>query len=523
MQTGARSNSSSQRSSRARGVCRRMPTPAPLIAVLALVWLFVPIAAGQQLNGDVERLIRDSSIANAEVSIAAIDLDSGALLLAIDDDQPRIPASNMKLLTTGAALIALGPDHVFRTEFHVVGDRLIVTGSGDPAVGDPDLLEENSPGLTIDAMLSALVDRIRRDAAGGVHEIVLDDRVFDRERQHPTWDPEDVNKSWQPEVAGLNFHANTLAVFAAASPDGPGARPNVTIQPQTDVVRVDVQGRSVTRSRTTAWVARARSANRFTLFGNVRGPALSPIRVPVYDPPAFLGDLLAERLTGADGVPAVRLAEASERFDRPAPVALIKTPLVDIVQRCNTVSQNLYAESLLKATGHAITGEPGSFSNGGASVRMIIADRLSPNAAAATVIADGSGLSRDNRITAGTLVEWLRYFHRNDELAEFYRDSLPTRGLGTLRRWFRDAPLETDLRAKTGYLTGVRGLSGYLVHPDTGRTVAFSILINGVGAGAGNAESRALTERIVRQLDAYLASVGAVATDPRPAGANLGG
>jgi len=493
-----------------------------IAACLACV-LTTGAALAQQLNGEVQRLIRESPIADAQVSIAAVDLETGALLLAIDADRQRIPASNMKLLTTGAALIALGPDHTFETTFHVEGDRLILTGSGDPALGDPDLLEAASPDLTIEALLATLTERLAADAETGIRQIVLDDRVFDRQRQHPTWDPDDVNKSWQPEVAGINFHGNTLAVFAAASPDGPGARPDVKIQPQTDAIRIDVQGRSVTRSRTTAWVARARHANLFTLFGNVRGPALAPIRVPVYDPATFFGALLAERLAGPQGVPGVRAAEATDRFELAQPSAVIKTPLIDIVNRCNVVSQNLYAEALLKAVGHAITGEPGSFSNGGASLRMILAERLGPDAAAATVVADGSGLSRDNRLTAATMVRWLTHFHEDDELGPVLRDSLPTRGVGTLRRWFRDEPLQTELRAKTGYLTGVRGLSGYLIHPETGRAVAFSILINGVGAGSGNAESRTLTQRIVRQLDAYLADAGALAGEPSPAGADLGG
>ncbi|MEL7474299.1 MAG: D-alanyl-D-alanine carboxypeptidase, partial [Planctomycetota bacterium] len=186
-------------------------------ALLLLVLLHAPIASAQSVQRDVERLIASSSVADATFAVAALELGSGRVVASLREDEALIPASNMKLLSTGAALDVLGPEHAYRTRFEVLGDQLIVVGAGDPALGDPDLLAESPDNLTPEGLLDGIVERVLATIGGPPAEIVLDDRVFDRQRQHPSWDPDDVNKSWQAEVAGLGFHANLLSVFPSAS------------------------------------------------------------------------------------------------------------------------------------------------------------------------------------------------------------------------------------------------------------------------------------------------------------------
>ncbi|MEL7472977.1 MAG: D-alanyl-D-alanine carboxypeptidase, partial [Planctomycetota bacterium] len=310
----------------------------------------------------------------------------------------------------------------------------------------------------------------------------------------------------------------------SASPDGPSVRPSVRLQPSATLFDIAVRGRTVTKGRTTAWVARDLNANDFTLFGNVRGRAQSPIRVPVFNPPLFLGALLAERLADDPAsLPSTRLPEHDEQFGGAETIAIVTTPLADVVHRCNKVSQNLYADALLKLVGHIVSGEPGSFATGAASIRMIVADRIGADDARQSIIADGSGLSRDNRLTARLLVRWLASFAEDDTLGPVLHASLPSPGEGTLRSWFTDRPLRCELHAKTGYLRGVRALSGYLVHEPSGRRLAFSIIVNNVPARGGSAEAKLVVQRIVRALDAHLAAPPDRVEQPAPANAELGG
>src|SRR6185295_11686507 len=108
-------------------------------------------ALGQvgSLDDDVSRVLTARKLGMARVGISVIDLETGAALANVNANDPFTPASNMKLLTSGAALLVLGPDFVFRTELIRDGDRLIIRGGGDPALADPIVLKEMEPKLTV--------------------------------------------------------------------------------------------------------------------------------------------------------------------------------------------------------------------------------------------------------------------------------------------------------------------------------------------------------------------------------------
>jgi serine-type D-Ala-D-Ala carboxypeptidase/endopeptidase (penicillin-binding protein 4) len=198
----------------------------------------------------------------------------------------------------------------------------------------------------------------------------------------------------------------------------------------------------------------------------------------------------------------VRLAEEDERLEG-RPLAIITTHIRDILDRCNSDSQNLYAEALLKRLGHEVTRQPGSWSNGASVLRMTLSELLGPEHAATTVIADGSGMSRDNRVSPRTLTAWLAWISREPRFARLFADSLAMPGDGTLRRRFGDANLRNALQAKSGKINGVRCLSGYLTD-SSGRVIAFSIMVNDLREGELALNSLKLHEEIVTALDRWL-------------------
>lgn len=487
------------------------------LAVVAALLLAPGIAAAQSLASSVQRVIDTADIGEARVGICIREVGAASPLVYLDAESGYIPASNMKLLTSGAALRVLGPDFVFRTEIALDGSRVIVRGDGDPALADPEVLRNTEPRMTVQDFLETLASAVGERSPDGCDEIIIDDRVFDREYVHPSWDPDDLNKWYAPQVAGLNFHGNLLAIFASPSSGGAGAPPRLSTQPASAWITLENRARTVSQNRNTYWASRLPTSNTFRVFGDVRSTAPLPLNVPTHDNPLLFGHLLTERLmskgiaVGGSSRPglkppvAVREVALDESLPNGELCAVVTTPLQEVINRCNTDSINLYAEALLKRIGHEITREPGSWTNGASVLRMTIQEELGPDAAVSTIIADGSGLSHSNLVTPRTLVDWIESFATDPELRDPFLLSLATPGRGTFTRRFRDADLANHVAGKSGVLTGVRTLSGIVIAPG-GREIVFSILINDISSAKGPNGTK-LAEQIVEEIDSYLAKL----------------
>jgi D-alanyl-D-alanine carboxypeptidase/D-alanyl-D-alanine-endopeptidase (penicillin-binding protein 4) len=500
-------------------------------ASLAALLVISAVAGAQPLRERLDAVIGSKrSLESATVGVHVRDIVTGKELFERNGEAALIPASNMKLLTTGAALRVLGPDHVFETRIGWAGDRIVVIGDGDPGLGDPALLDESSPPTTVDQMLDTLAAALAdapsaKPTASG---ILIDDRVFDRQLVSPSWPVDQLNRWYCAEVSGLNFHTNCLSFFFSGDSDeglSAGSRPGVRLQPVVegvgDWVSIANKGKVVAQGRHTTWVARAagaRPANEYTVFGNVRLDGSSMVDVAVHDPSLFFGRLLAERVEARGvaiardgdgrGARVERAASDAEGFE---PAVVVRTAMSDVLRRANTNSQNLYTEALIKRVGHEVTREPGSWSNGGSVVRMLLAEDLGPTHATKTIIDDGSGMSRENRVAPETLTAWLSSLARRPAVGPAMIASLPEPGDGTLRRRFRDAEIRNDVRAKSGTINGVRCLSGYVLTPDGSAGVSFSVLINDIEHGSQIRDALALHEEVVEAIDEWLATIAPAA------------
>lgn len=499
-----------------------------LLSALSLV--SSPVWA-QSLESRIDAAIAARrSLESATVGVHIRDAATGTPLYGENADEALIPASNMKLLTTGAALRVMGPDYVFETRIGWAGDRIVVIGDGDPGLGDPALLADSEPPATVDGMLDALAVAVAGSPAASsrAEGLYIDDRVFDRELVHPSWPIDQLNRWYCAEVSGLNFHTNCLSFFFDADADAgarPGAVPDIRLQPEVggvgDWMSIRNKGEVVAKGRHTSWVARAsgaRPANEFTVFGNVRLGGSAMVDVAVHDPSMFFGRLLAERLADhgvaierGDGVGArvgrVDPTAGEEALAGFVPAAIVRTGMRDILRRANTNSQNLYTEALLKRVGHAVTREPGSWASGASVVRMLLSEDLGPMHAMRTVIDDGSGMSRQNRVAPETMTAWLGSLLRNPALGDPLLDSLAQPGTGTLRKRFKGAALTNDVRAKTGSINGVRCLAGFVITPDGANAVSFSVMVNDIEHGSQIRDALALHEDIVVAIDGWLAAV----------------
>ncbi len=502
----------------------RRSTPRGVLRAVVALGVAAAAALGSPAAGatrDIAATIRAEvnalGLKKAAIAVSVREVATGKSVVSIHGTDPLIPASNMKLLTTGAALLGLGPDFVFRTRLLRDGDRLIIVGDGDPALGDPELLAQSRyidaagiahEGLTVEDLLKAWVDAIRATGLKSVSELVVDDRIFAREGAHPLWPKDQLDEGYCTPPSGVNFHGNGLRVTAAPSL---GHAPQITsMSPSMPGLKIANKGtsRSGKNDRNTMWIARDPDSGDLTIYGNVKTAYVSPITVGVGDPAAFLAQCLANRLI-AVGIPVAkaRLAGASDPTPAGRQVGpILQTPIATVIKHCNVESQNLYAESLLKRLGAKATSAPGSWESGAVAIKQALAANIGP-ASSAFVVSDGSGLSRGNRVTADGITAWLTALANDERVGAIFVDSLAVGGKsGTVRKRMKDIDADdATVQCKTGYIDKVCCLSGFVTSSD-GVQYAFSVLGNNLSEANSVGKTKKLQDRVAKVIADALAS-----------------
>jgi D-alanyl-D-alanine carboxypeptidase/D-alanyl-D-alanine-endopeptidase (penicillin-binding protein 4) len=180
----------------------------------------------------------------------------------------------------------------------------------------------------------------------------------------------------------------------------------------------------------------------------------------------------------------------------------------------------MYAEALFKRLAAEITGSQGDWSSGAAVMRIVLQQLLegAPNVGVATdaVISDGSGMSRENQLTPRLLATWLQAMAETD-MARNYIESLPVAGSdGTLRRRFRTEQPELEVRAKSGYLSGVSCLSGYILDDAGTPRIAFAALVNDIPRKIPVRNAKRLHESVVLEAEDWFLMQTQGADAPTP-------
>lgn len=449
-----------------------------------------PAVADQALALTVDEALRPGVAAGASVAVRIIDADTGEVLLATENvSQPFTPASNMKLVSSATALDRFGPERQLQTHFAVADGALLIRAGGDPAFGDPSLLEEI--GLTPMSLFDQLVEYLHKanitGLPGGV--IVIDD-VFDDQFVHPSWHPANLLHWYGAPVAGVNFNDNCIGVTFKPAQLGQPAELHV-IPPAGGF---ELRGQAVTSGldEHAPELAKLPGVDVFEVGGKV-GRVGGPYSKPITNPRRFVAETTAAALRdrGFEVGPDIRLETEYTRTEPATVVASFATPLTDVLRRVNTNSQNMMAEAVAKLNGLAFDTAAGADSprgtwEGGHRAAVDFLDRIGVDPSP-LIAADGSGLSRDNRLTAELLSDLLLYMLTEHQHGEHFVQTLAISGVrGSVRnRMGRDelAHMKGRVYAKTGTIRGVSALSGYVFHP-SGRTLVFSILHNGIEGSA---------------------------------------
>lgn len=490
------------------GVPRRSVLFAPL--ALALVLALGLLAADRPLlaqGGDFRTAINAQVSAARRVSpdlgVHVVELASGETVYSFNPDTRRIIASNTKLLTTAAALDRLGPGYFFETEILVRGtlDGGILRGDlGVVGGGDPNLSGRQYDGDSLGAFrewahaLAALgVVRVTGD-------LVLYPEPFDDQWIHPDWPRDQLTRWYEAPVAGLSFNDNCVLVKVQPGPVGAAARVE-TVPPVDGHFELETAARTTGR-RGEQWVAIDRkldpgSQNVLTVRGAIHRSTESLDKwVTVPDPVSWFGLAFATALED-EGVVVegtIRNAGRVKGAEDWRRLYTHRSGLLDTLEIINKRSQNFYAESVLKLLGAELC-DTGSWPGG----RQAMAEFLAEVGLVTDSyqLADGSGMSRNNRFTPRQLTTLLRHmFHHR--WGREYVSTLPFSGEHDLRweRRLAEVPYRGNVMAKTGYLSGVTALSGY-AKARSGKLYAFSILSNGI---RGKSRANQAEDRIVRAL-----------------------
>jgi serine-type D-Ala-D-Ala carboxypeptidase/endopeptidase (penicillin-binding protein 4) len=441
-----------------------------------------------ELRTNLNQLVDHPARRNERWSILAVSLDRGDTLFARDPEQPLAPASNMKLFTAAAALEYLGERHRFRTFLiadgpirdGVLEGNLYLYGTGDPTLGTR-FAERPAPALVSLADTLALlgVRHVRGDIVG-------DGTYFSGPNQGLGWQPDYMNAWYASSAGALSVHENMIRIEIRPGTDG--GPPELRYIPGGDGVALVNEATVGGRGR--ARVARVAYEGPIVISGNV-GSGTSAHAVPVGDPAmyaaALMRDVLVERGIMIHGVARAIVDQEESPItgqtvfapalegERQVRVLAehVSGPLQDILESINQVSHNFYSEQVLRAVGRAATGI-GSPGAGGFAVKRILA-RAGVDTAHVH-IDDGSGLSAHNRVSARDFITVLAYMADSPH-AEPFIASLPV--AGEVRRFRRmgGTPAAGNLRAKTGTITRVSALSGYVTAAN-GERIAFSIIGN---------------------------------------------
>jgi serine-type D-Ala-D-Ala carboxypeptidase/endopeptidase (penicillin-binding protein 4) len=462
-----------------------------------------PPSPREQLRRDLDALFTTPSVAHAQWGVSIQTLREPDTLYSLNASRFMVPASNQKLLTTAVAAERLGWDFRFTTRVlangtvdsdgTLTGD-LVIVGNGDPTINP----RHPERWHVFDAWAAIL--RHKGITAINGH-LIGDDNAFVEPGWGVGWSWDNLQYGFGAPVGALQYHENQVAVVIGPGME-PGARAIIGTSPignglfiehgvvtaaegtetQVDIARVPgspllhVRGHIAARARPVTIMASIDNPTR--LFLNAFREALGRHGIVVSGNTIDIDDLR---------VPPDFAHTQELIVDRSA-------PLSEIIDVANKWSRNGYAETLLFAL--APPDAPATGTRGLDAMRGTLAAwGIAPDA---YLPQDGSGLSRYDYVSADMLVALLRRIAEDDTHGRLFRLTLPVAGIsGTLSGRMKGTPAEGRVAAKTGSLSHVRTLSGYLTTIE-GEPLVFSILVNNYRVPTADVE--ALVDRALVRL-----------------------
>jgi D-alanyl-D-alanine carboxypeptidase/D-alanyl-D-alanine-endopeptidase (penicillin-binding protein 4) len=440
------------------------------------------LAPLEQLRQDLQQLFTAPSLDHANWGVKVESLRTGETLYSYNAFKFLLPASNQKLLTAAVAAEHLGWDYRFTTRVLATGSvdasgtlqgDLVVVGDGDPSI-NPRHAEHWG---VFDEWAATLQSRGVRAISG---RIVGDDNAFEEPGLGQGWTWENLPYGFGTAIGALQYNENQIAV--QITPAAAGTPAAVTTTPALHGMVIDAHAATAAAGAgNSVDILRLPGSSVLYVRGDIAADA-KPVTITasVENPTKFFVNALKDALERRGilvGGAAIDIDELHSPIDLTAVTELVvdrSPPLAEIIDVCLKWSRNEYAETLLRAVAPA--GQPATTRAALEELRaQLLTWGISPTFVAP---ADGSGLSRQDYVTPHALTLLLTYLWMEPKHADTFRSTLPLSGVsGTLAERMKATPLEGRVWAKTGTLSNVRGLSGYLL-TQSGEPIVFSMMVN---------------------------------------------
>ncbi len=466
--------------------------------------------SAERLQEIIEGIMADEAMEGAVVSICARTGD-GKTLVDIGADKMVMPASNIKLITTGAAMHVLGGDWRFSTEIGYSGrvegcvlrGDLYIIGGGDPTIGSRD-----SIAVPVENIFSQWGKAVRRTGIRRIEgKVIGDGRYFDGMAEHPTWQWCDIGTYYGSGATGLMFYENMLS-FSVSPGKSVGSPIDISLS-YPDVPWMKITYDCATGGEGTgdllymytselAPVAEVRGT-----FGIDRGYKRVDCsnKFPEYTiAKMFLEHLESRGFTCSEGPADFRLHRDTQASDAITTICTTRSPLLsEIALEINHSSNNLFAEAVYRNLGRIKTGKA-CYDSCSVAMNLVLED-MGVDSKGLHIV-DGSGLSRKNVASADFFCRFLEQM-MSSPCFESYVESLPSPGFsGTLSGNMTQYPerMRERIKAKSGTMEGVRCYSGYIIPTEGCKedTIIFSLMIN--NSTATSSTLRTLCDKIMAIL-----------------------
>lgn len=413
-------------------------------------------------------------------SLTVLD-ESGDKIENYNSDKLIIPASNQKLYTLATALDRLGSDFKYTTNIYGKGELvgstwhgdLIIQGSGDPSISG-FLYDEDR-----EYVFKEFLKQMKEFGITNIDGVLYSDiSYFDNEVYPVGWDWYDLSFYYGVEIAPLSFNNNAFDLIVNA--DGKvGEKPTISYYPE--IENLEIINNQVIVSpnlKYDEFYRRKLGFNSIELASKLpqnyeEKESLSIENAGLF----FLRSFeLFMKNNGIKGISSsVSNVNCSEVGCSEVLAFHQSKPLSELVKWANKESDNFYTEMILKTLAAEEQGIPGTFENGIKEVRNFLADQGLDTTL--VKMNDGSGLAMGNYTTTGNISKLLHSMKSHKNSKEFY-NSLPIAGIdGSIAHRFKGTELYNNVRAKTGYVSGVRTLSGYMT-TSSGKKITFSVATN---------------------------------------------
>jgi D-alanyl-D-alanine carboxypeptidase/D-alanyl-D-alanine-endopeptidase (penicillin-binding protein 4) len=424
--------------------------------------------AQQAFAGVIDKTISNSGINNGGISISVKDINSGKTVYGLNENKPTTPASTLKLITFNASRDTLGEDYQFSTKLYKsTNNDLYLKLGADPFLTSADLKK-----LFETAVSKNIVEP---------KNLYLDDYIFDSNEWGEGWQWDDDLSPLMPKFSSYNIDKNLLNIVIASTTNGAPANIYTTKFYPTTFLNLVTTGTSndVTISRNNNI-----SPDIITIEGTVKNQITK--QIPINNMKRYFVFRCEDALRSAKINYYANITQKKTPAANVYLVDEINHSFTDTTNEILKNSNNLMAETVFKLAGAKYANNTGSSLNSQHMLNSYF-DKINIDYSNIKVV-DGSGVSKNNLVTADFMTEFLIKTIDNKEL-------LATAGEGTLKNrmlYFKD-----NIRAKTGTLSDVSAIAGYITSM-SGKTYAFDIMIN--DPKSKTAEKKSLEEYILRDI-----------------------